>query len=151
VELAGEALVYMVTRKELQYFLDTKKLTHIRGIYESYLKELISMELIRYKPYQQIQEITGNKVVFTDWELEADKTIFATGYKAHIPMLKGWKINRDALNFPQVSNLGESLQYANLFYAGPLACQGTANAFIHQFVKHIPKMVLNIAAKLKEK
>ena len=149
IDLTSTAMVYLVSRKDLQYFADTQKLYHIRGISESYLKELIKMELIRYRAYQEIQNIEGNTIYFKDWKLDVNKIIFATGYHGNIEVLKNFKLRVNKNNYPEVSMSGESIQYPNLFFAGPLSYQNTSSIVIHGFIKHIPVTINRIAEKLK--
>lgn len=148
IDLAGTSMVYLISRKELQYFSDTKKLYHIRGISESYLKELMAMEIIRYRAFQDIQYIEGNMVHFRDWKLKADKIIFATGYHANISLLKNFKLRVNKGNFPEVSYSGESIQYPNLFFAGPLSYQNESSIVIHGFIRNTPRTLERIAEKL---
>jgi cation diffusion facilitator CzcD-associated flavoprotein CzcO len=150
IDLAGTSMVYLVSRKDLQYFSDTKKLYHIRGISESFLKELIAMEIIRYRAFQDIQKIDGNLVYFKEWKLKADTILFATGYHADIRLLKNFKLRVNKSNYPEVSYSGESIQYPNLFFGGPLSYQTDASLVIHGFIKNIPRTVERIAQKLKE-
>ncbi|MBD3225677.1 MAG: SidA/IucD/PvdA family monooxygenase [Caldithrix sp.] len=150
IDLCGWSLVYLITRKDLQYFSDTKKLYHIRGISESYLKELISMEIIRYRAHQDIQKIDQNMVYFKDWKMEADKIIFATGYHANIDILRSFKLRVNKNNYPEVSMSGESIQYPNLFFIGPLSYQTSASLVMHGFVKYIPHTMQRISEKLRE-
>ena len=149
IDLTSTAMVYLVSRKDLQYFADTQKLYHIRGISESYLKELIKMELIRYRAFQDIQKIDANMIYFKDWKLEVNKIIFATGYHGHIDVLKNFKLRVNKNNYPEVSMSGESIQYPNLFFAGPLSYQNTTSIVIHGFIKHIPDTMDRIEEKLK--
>lgn len=138
IDLTRTAMVYLVSRKNLQYFSDTQKLYHIRGISESFLKELIKMELVRYKAHQEIQYIDNDTVYFKDWKLKTHKIIFATGYHGHIDVVKNFKLRVNKSNYPEVSYSGESIQFPNLFFAGPLSFQNTASIVIHGFIKHIP-------------
>jgi len=151
IDLSGTSMVYMTSRKGLQYFSDTKKLYHIRGISESYLKELIAMEIIRYRAFQDIQHIDETGLVqFKDWKLKADKIIFATGYHADIGLLKNFKLRVNKSNYPEVSFSGESIQYPNLFFAGPLSYQTDASIVIHGFIKNIPRTMERIAEKIRD-
>lgn len=149
IDLTSCAMVYLVTRKDLQYFSDTQKLYHIRGISESYLKELIKMEIIRYRPHQDIQSIDGNSIFFKNWKLDVNNIIFATGYQAYIQVLKNFKLRVNKTNYPEVSMTGESIQYPNLFFVGPLSFQSTSSLVIHGFIKQIPATLNRIAEKLK--
>ena len=149
IDLTSTAMVYLVSRKDLQYFADTQKLYHIRGVSESYLKELIKMEIIRYRAFQEILKVEENLIYFKDWKLEVNKVIFATGYHGHIGILKNFKLRVNKSNYPEVNMSGESIQYPNLFFAGPLSYQNTSSIVIHGFVKHIPETINRIAEKLK--
>ncbi len=150
IDLVGHSLVYLVTRDELQFFSDTKKLYHIRGVYESYLKELISMEIIRYKAFQEITHIEENVVHFRHWQLEVDKIIFATGYHGDLRVLQNFNLRVNKKNYPEVNESGESIQYPRLFFIGPLFFQGMSTNVIHGFVKQIPKTLDRIEQVLKE-
>ena len=150
IELSGQAMVYMVSREELQFFSDTKKLYHIRGISESYLKELINMEIIRFRPYQHLLKIENRDVHFQDWKLTVDKIIFATGYHGNMKLLKEFNLRLNRYEYPEVSYSGESIQYPNLFFAGPLSFQNFSSIFIHGFVKQVPKTIDRIKEKLSE-
>lgn len=138
IDLTRTAMVYLVSRKDLQYFADTQKLYHIRGVSESFLKELIKMELVRYRAHQEIQYIDEGMVHFKDWKLQTHKIIFATGYHGHIDVLKNFKLRVNKSNYPEVSYSGESIQFPNLFFGGPLSFQNTASIVIHGFIKHMP-------------
>ncbi len=149
IDLVGYSLVYLITRDELKFFSDTKKLYHIRGVYESYLQELISMEIIRYKAYQQITHIEENVVHFRNWQLEVDKVIFATGYHGDLKVLNNFKPRVNRRNFPEVTESGESIQYPRLFFVGPLFSQSMSTNVIHGFVKLIPKTIESVESLLK--
>jgi len=149
IELSGKSMIYMVTRGDLKYFSDTKKLYDIRGISESYLKELISMEIIRYKPHQEINRIEDNVVYFRDWKLEVDKVIFGTGYRPHIEVLSNLQLSFNNKSYIENSYSGESLQMPNLFFVGPLAYHSAASIVIHGFVKRIPKTIDRVVEILK--
>jgi len=150
IDLVGYSLVYLVTRDELQYFSDTKKLYHIRGVYESYLKELIAMEIIRYKAFQEITHIEGNMVHFRNWQLEVDKIIFATGYHGDLKVLNNFNLRVNRKNYPEVTESGESIQYPRLFFVGPLFFQGMSTNVIHGFVKQIPVTLAKVEQLLKQ-
>ncbi|MBN2424833.1 MAG: NAD(P)-binding domain-containing protein [Calditrichaceae bacterium] len=149
IDLAGDAMVHMVSREDLKFFADTLKLYHIRGISESYLKELISMEIIRYRAYQEIQRIEGNIVHFRDWKLAVDKIIFATGYRGDLKILNNFKIRVNKYNYPEISYIGESLQYPKLFFAGPLAFQKMVSVLIHGFINQVPGTIKRIVELLR--
>jgi putative flavoprotein involved in K+ transport len=149
IDLTSTAMVFLVSRKDLKYFADTQKLYHIRGISESYLKELIKMELIRYRAYQEIQKIDGNTIYFKDWKLDVHKIIFATGYHGNIGILKNFKLSVNKSNYPEVNMSGESIQYPNLFFAGPLSYQNTSSIVLHGFMKSVLGTINRITEKLK--
>ncbi len=149
IDLVGYALVYLITREELQYFSDTKRLYHIRGVYESYLKELISMEIIRYKAFQKIIALEENVVHFDKWHLEVDKVIFATGYHGNLKVLQNFNLKVNRKNYPEVTETGESIQYPRLFFIGPLFFQSMSTNVIHGFVKQIPKTLERVEQMLK--
>lgn len=139
IDLVSYSLVYLVSREELQFFSDTNRLYHIRGVYESYLKELIRMEIIRYKAFQKVLGLEENVVHFRDWEIKVDKVIFATGYHGDLSVLKNFDLRVNRKNYPEVTESGESIQYPRLFFIGPLSFQGMASNLIHGFIKQIPK------------
>ncbi len=150
LELAGKSILFLASKSELKYFLKTRKLYHIRGVYESFLKEFIEMEFIRYMPGSRIKGIDKNTVIFSDSELEVHKTIFATGYRPKMTFLdKGLKIEKDRKHYPITSGTGESIQVENLFFAGPLALNVTSSVVLHGFLKYIPKTVNTILQRLK--
>ncbi len=151
IDLAGRSIIYMVTRGDLQYFSDTKKLYDIRGISESYLKELISMEIIRYKPHQEIVRVEDNMVYFRDSELEVDHIMFGTGYQPVLDVVKKFKLRFNKKNYPENSFSGESMQMPNLFFAGPLAFHSAASIVIHGFVKRVPRTIERIAEILRNR
>jgi putative flavoprotein involved in K+ transport len=150
IELAGYSMVYLVSRDELQFFADTKKLYHIRGISESYLKELINMEIIRYQAYQQISHIEQGHVFFSNRDMNFDKIIFATGYHGNLGVLKNFKLRVNKKNFPEISFSGESTQYPGLFFCGPLAYQSSSSIVIHGFLRGLAETVKQIALKLRD-
>jgi len=148
IDLAGKALVYLSSRRELRFFSQTKKLYHIRGISESYLKELIAMEFIRHFPFQEIQRIEGKKVFFKEWSLEVDHVIFATGYRPNLNSLQGLKLSIDKYHCPAVTQNGESQEYPDLFFAGPLSYHSQSSIVIHGFVKFLPRTIAEIKSRL---
>lgn len=148
-DLAGKAMVYLVHRGELEFFSDTKKLQDIRGISESYLRELIQMEIIRYYSYQNLIEIKGNRAFFKDRVLEVDKVIFATGYRPSLRMLDTLELRFGKNNSPEVTMVGQSIQYPGLFFAGPLIYPSPSGVVIHTFVKQLEKTVQRISERIK--
>ncbi len=151
LELAGKSILFLSTKSELKFFLQTRKLYHIRGVYESFLKEFIEMEFIRYMPRSKIKKVDKNRVFFADSELEVHKLIFATGYRPQMKFLdKGININKDRRHYPQTDKAGESPQVENLFFAGPLALNITNSVVLHGFLKYIPLTVNTILQRLKK-
>jgi len=151
LELAGKSILFMATKSELKYFLKTRKLYHIRGVYESFLKEFIEMEFIRYMPGSKIKGIDKNTVIFADSELEVHKVIFATGYRPEMKFLdKDIKVKKDRSNYPEANETGESRQVENLFFAGPLALNVTTSVVLHGFLKYIPITMNTILQRLKK-
>ncbi len=149
IDLVGYSLVYLVSQEELQYFSDTNRLYHIRGVYESYLKELIRMEIIRYKAFQEVVGMEGNVVHFKDWEMKVDKVIFATGYHGDLSVLKNFDLRVNRKNYPEITESGESIQYPRLFFIGPLAFQGMSSNLIHGFLKQIPRTMDKVEQLLR--
>ncbi len=150
IELAGSAMVYLYSRHEIRYFSETDRLYHVRGISESYLKELIRMEIIRHKPNIKLKEIKGNRVLFEDAELEVDKIIFATGYRPVLPFLNGLDLRKTAGGYPQIDNIGQSENYPGLFFTGPLARFNMASALIHGFSQQVEPTVKYIANRISK-
>ena len=151
LELAGKSILFLATQSELKYFLKTRKLYHIRGVYESFLKEFIEMEFIRYMPGSKIKAIDKNTVMFADSELEVHKVIFATGYRPEMKFLDlGLKIRKDRKHYPETTETGESKQIENLFFAGPLALNVTSSVVLHGFLKYIPITMNTILQRLKK-
>lgn len=150
-DLAGKAMVYLVHRGELEFFSETQKLQDIRGISESYLKELIKMEIIRYYNHQNLIEIKGNRAIFSERILEADKIIFATGYRPSLRMLDPLQLRFGKNKSPEVTVTGQSLQYPGLFFGGPLIYQNPSGIVIHSFIKHIEKTMQRINERIKNR
>jgi thioredoxin reductase len=151
LELAGKSILYLATNTQLKYFLETKKLYHIRGVYESFLKEYIDMEFIRYMPGSKIKEVNKNRVIFENNELDVHKIIFATGYQPEMEFLdRGIKVNKDSKHYPQTTETGESTSIENLFFAGPLALNVTSSVVLHGFLKFIPLTMKTILDRLRK-
>ncbi len=151
IELVGYSQVYLITRGELKFFSDTKNLCHIRGISESLLLELISMELIRYIPNANIKRIEGNTLFFNEESLETQYVICATGYRpvlSHIN-LPGLEIHKRT-KFPLVDKFGAVQGVKNLFFGGPLGYNGLSSLFIHGFIRTIPATIDEIRQRLQE-
>jgi putative flavoprotein involved in K+ transport len=146
VILAGYAQVYMLVRNELKFFSKTKNLCDIRGISESYLLELIAMEIIRYFPNTEIEKVDHKLIYFDDHSLEVSHIICATGYNADLNAMGGFRIPLDPrTKFPVIRNLGESKAVKNLYFAGPLAYSHLTSLLIHGFIKLIPETIKAIA------
>lgn len=149
IELAGNSQVYLITRDNLKFFSKTKNLCHIRGISESLLLELISMELIRYISKTNIKKIEKNIIYLDNECLEADEIIFATGYRPVLELIKNNRISINNHNqFPIVQKNGESSDITNLFFGGPLAYQRLSSLFIHGFTKNITLSIAEIKKRL---
>ena len=150
-ELAGNSMVYLAHRRELHFFSDTHRLHDIRGISESYLKELIKMEIIRHYSYHTILEIDGNRAIFKDRVLEVDKFIFATGYQPVLNLLDllGHRKNQDFS--PEINMSGESIQYPGLFFGGPLANQAPSGVVIHGFIRKLVSTIQRIQERIRNR
>jgi putative flavoprotein involved in K+ transport len=145
INLAGYAQVYLLTRHELQFFSKTKNLCDIRGISESYLLELIAMEIIRHIPYIQIRSVEGDMIHLEDKSIRAQAIICATGYHADLRVLGNMKIETDQrTSFPRIKTHGESSTISNLFFTGPLAYSRLTSLLIHGFIKVIPETIHRI-------
>ncbi len=128
IDLVGFSQVFLMTRGELQFFSKTKNLCHIRGISESFLKELISMELIRYIPNAQIRRVDGDQIYYNDEVLKVDAIICATGYRPTISHLRTLNLSIDKkTKFPLTDTNGRLpvvriiFILAVLYYIGGLA------------------------------
>lgn len=150
VDLAGKALVYLISRNELAFFSETQKLQDIRGISESYLKELIKMEIIRYYSFQEIIKIEGQQVYLKNRTMEVDKIIFATGYRPCMKILDSFRLRINKYEAPEITMAGESIQYPGLFFIGPLAFQTPSSTVIHGFLKQIPITMQRIGERIKK-
>ena len=147
--LAGHAQVYLLSRNELKFFSKTKNLCNIRGISESYLLELISMEIIRHIQNAEIKKIEGNLLHIDNRIVEAQHIICATGYHADLRALSNIDLDVDEkTRFPYVNKNGESRTIDNLFFAGPLAYTKISSLLIHGFIKMVPKTMDEIAKRL---
>lgn len=146
VELSGHSLVYLTSRNDLEYFSETNKLYHIRGAYESYLKELIRMEMIRFLPGIEIKSIDRNRVYWDRGELEVDQIIFATGYRPDFRCLQALKSAKSS-HAPKQDLRDAS--YAGLYFAGAAVSRDNSVITIHSFIKHIPDVIQEIAQKLR--
>ncbi len=149
IDLSGYSIVYLISRDELHFFSETNKLYHIRGVHESYLKELIRMEIIRYKAFQEVLAIEDNLVHFKDWQIQVDQIIFATGYHGNLSVLKDFDLRVSRKNYPEITESGESIQYPNLFFIGPLAFHSMSSSLIHGFLRQIPKTMEQVEQILR--
>jgi len=149
--LAGYAQVYMLVRNELKFFSKTKNLCDIRGISESYLLELIAMEIIRYFPRTEISRVEKNHIYFNDLDLEVHQIICATGYNADLNMIGDLQIPlHTKTRFPVIKDFGESAALENLFFAGPLAYTHLTSLLLHGFIKLIPDTIAAISRRRVE-
>jgi len=150
-QIVGRSIVYLVTRSRLKYFAHTHKLYHIRGITESFLRELISMEMVRYRPNREIRKIEGGLVLFDDWKIKMDMIIFATGYRPNLSILEKLNITFLKNRYPQITGLSESRQYPNLFFGGPLASHSDSAITIHGFLRYVVRAMEEIARRSVKK
>jgi cation diffusion facilitator CzcD-associated flavoprotein CzcO len=147
--LAGQAQVYLLSRQKLKFFSKTKNLCNIRGISESYLLELIGMEIIRHIPDAKINKVDGNLIYLKNKIIEAQHIICATGYNADLNPLGGTKLRvHQRTGFPHIKQTGESESIENLYFAGPLAYIKNSSLLIHGFIKLVPFTVEAISKKL---
>ena len=122
----------MLSRNELKFFSKTKNLCNIRGISESYLLELINMEIIRHIPSVKINKVDGNLLHLDGKVIETQHIICATGYHADLSALSNVEIDVDqTTKFPYITGRGESDKIENLFFAGPLAYTRLSSLLIH--------------------
>ncbi|TFH02295.1 MAG: FAD-binding protein [Calditrichales bacterium] len=149
ISLAGYAQVYLLTRNELEFFSRTKNLCDIRGISESFLLELISMDIIRYLPNTQIERVEENVVYITGRQIETNAIICATGYNADLSAFGEMEIPTDKrTKFPVITSSAESSSYSDLFFAGPLAYRKISSMLIHGFSKFVPDTVKEIKNRI---
>ena len=150
VELVGFSQVYFLTRNNLKFFSKTKNLCHIRGISESYLLELIKMELIRHKSKTKITEVEDGLLKLDNGdEMEFNNIIFATGYRPKLDMFDLEEFKNESENkYPKLKEYGESALVENIFFGGPLVQTKLANTFIHGFIKTIPETIFEIKRRL---
>ncbi len=149
VELSGVARVTLVTRDKLRFFSRTGNLSHIRGLSESILKELIKFKIVDLMEKTEVSRVEDGMVTFSNSvQKEFDEIIFATGYCPHIPDFKGLKVRRSKDGYPKVNSNCESTSVKGLYFTGPLAHTLKDCAFIHCFRPMIEPMALDIAEKL---
>jgi len=146
--LAGYAQVYLLSRQDLKFFSKTKNLCNIRGISESFLLELINMEIIRHIPNAKIIKVEGNLIHLEDKVIETQHIICATGYHADLSALSNLELSvNKTTRFPLIEKSGESKTIDNLFFAGPLAYTKISSLLIHGFIKMVPKTIEAISKK----
>jgi thioredoxin reductase len=147
--MAGHAQVYLLSRHNLKFFSKTKNLCNIRGISESYLLELINMEIIRHISNAKIKSVDGTMVYFDNKVIEAQHIICATGYHADLNALGNITVDVDkTTRFPHIKKTGESETIENLFFAGPLAYTKISSLLIHGFIKMVPKTMKEISKRI---
>jgi thioredoxin reductase (NADPH) len=146
--LAGYAQVYLLSRHKLKFFSKTQNLCNIRGISESFLLELIKMQIIRHIPNAKIIKVEGNSVHLEEKVIETNHIICATGYHADLSALNNVPLDVDkSTRFPYIKKSGESKSIENLFFAGPLAYTRISSLLIHGFIKMVPKTIDTISKK----
>ena len=152
IELVGYSQVYLLTRNDLMFFSQSKNLCHIRGVSESYLVELINMELIRHKAKTKIEKVDNEFIKLSNGdEMEFNHVIFATGYRPKLDMFNIEQLKNEPENkYPKLKPFGESAIVDNLFFGGPLAQTKLANTFIHGFTKTIPDTMREIKRRLTD-
>jgi thioredoxin reductase (NADPH) len=150
LSLASFSQVYLITKVQLKFFSQTKNLSHIRGISESLLKELIHMGIIHYIPNVKIKRIKGNRIFIKNRIIDTPHIICATGYSPVLDLVYPLKIKMNKNKYPKLKSHGESFDIKNLFFIGPLAYSKNRNFFIHGFVKTIPPTITEITNRLRQ-
>jgi len=152
IELIGYSQVFLLTRNKLMFFSQSNNLCHIRGVSESYLLELIQMELIRHKENTKIEKADGNIITLSNGDkMEFNQVIFATGYRPKLDVFNIEKFKNEPENkYPKLKEYGESAIVNNIFFGGPLAQTKLANTFIHGFTKTIPETMHEIKRRLDD-
>lgn len=146
IELSGISSVTLATRSKLKYFSKTRDLSHIRGLSESFLKELIDFHIVALKERIEVERLEGGRAFFADGsEGDFDEIIFATGYCANLPKLSGMKVKTTKAGYPKVTSACQSVSVEGLFFTGPLAHSKRYCSFIHCFRPMIEPMALEIA------
>jgi thioredoxin reductase len=149
IDLAGWSQTYLITQKPLKFFSKTQNLCDIRGISESYLLELIAMQLIQHLQGVKIQAVKGNAIQLDRMKLNFDQIICATGYRPVLNLLSEMPLSLNGKTcFPVISTAGEAHGIKNLFFAGSLAYRGMGSLFIHGFIKDIPQILRAIKNRL---
>lgn len=150
IDLCGYSQVYLFSRRPLKYFSKTKNLNNIRGISESFLKELIQMGLIRHKNNMKMEKVENNTIYFKNGEnYTFDNLILATGFIPRVKSIQIDGLTEIELNkLPETTKFGESVKLDNLFFGGPLLRFKTENTFIHSLIKSIPVTMKEIKNRL---
>ena len=149
VELSGISKVTLINKQKLKYFSKTNNLSHIRGLSESLLKELIKFKIINLKERVELEKVEKGKVTFSDGTIDTfDEIIFATGYCANLPKFIDMKVKISKSGYPNLSTTCESVSREALYFTGPLAHNSGLCAFIHCFRPMVEPMALDIADKL---
>ena len=149
VELSGYSMVYLASRDRLKFFSETNRLYHIRGIYESYLRELIRMEIIRLLEQKEITQLKENRVFFGAEQLRVDKIIFATGYRPDHSIFHKLRTDRNK-KFSLFKTADSSAAgFQGLYFAGANIAQPKSVVTIHSFIKYIPGLIEEIYYKLQ--
>ncbi|MDH3974010.1 MAG: NAD(P)-binding domain-containing protein [Deltaproteobacteria bacterium] len=146
VELSGICKLTLATKSRLKFYSRTKDLSHIRGLSESLLKELISFKIIDLMEKVEVEEIKGGTVLFSDGrEKEFDKIIFATGYRPYLPDFESIPLKISKSGYPIVTSTCESKSVKGIYFTGPLAHTNRYCSFIHCFRPMVEPMALHIA------
>jgi thioredoxin reductase len=149
VELSGIARVTLATKERLKYYSRTNNLSHIRGLSESLLKELIKFKIIDLRERTEVKEVDEGFVTFSDDRVkEFDEIVFATGYSPHLPAFRDIKVKMTKDGYPRVLSNCESRSVPGLYFTGPLAHSLKDCSFIHCFRSMVEPMALDIAEKL---
>lgn len=149
IELSGIARVTLINREKLKFYSRTRDLSHIRGLSESLLKELIQFKIVELKEKIRVTKVEGGRVTFSDGTgKEFDEIIFATGYHANLPKFRDISVRTTRDGYPKVSGRCESASVDGLYFTGPLAHRLKDCAFIHCFRSMVEPMALDIAEKL---
>ena len=148
--LCGEAQTHLYTRGNLKFFSKSKNLCHIRGISESLLLEMIKMKLVHHVPNIRALRLENRTLTMKTHSIKIDDIICATGYRPHLQMLNPLSVRYgNTRYYPEISQMGESIQIENLFFGGPLARFRSSSQFIHGFIKVIPQTIHEINRRLR--
>ncbi|RMG57562.1 MAG: hypothetical protein D6713_09425 [Deltaproteobacteria bacterium] len=149
IELAGTSRVTLLTKGELKFFTETKDLSHIRGLSESILRELIQFGIVTHVKDDAIERLEGSRVFFSSGREESfDRVIFATGYGPSLPVIEGGEVEVNEEGLPVITKVGESTSLPGLFFAGSLALFHRRCRFIHGFRSEVEKVVWAIFDRL---